>query len=131
MVTTDASLQRIGLRYINQIEMEGDTPSVEQYLTLVPPLTKSLDQEVRAFYQRYELVQTTPPGLLVHQTGTQQLDNLLPVLILDLDFISEDVSHLDDATLEDWLDAAHTRVYQAFVDSLNPSFYDQLRTGEP
>lgn len=131
-ITGPTPVERIGLRYINQIEVQGDMPNVASYLTLVPPLTRSLDQPVRAFYQRYELQQTSPSGIIVHQTGTRPVEGNLPVLILDLDFVSDSVTHLDEThELEEWLDAAHTRIYEAFVDSLNPEFYQTLRMENP
>lgn len=122
------ALQRIGLRYINQLPFEEDRESIEDYLTLVPPLRRSLDQQVRAFYQRYELVQDTPPGVLIHQTGIQTNQDGQNVVVLDLDFVSDDVSHLRNTpAIKKWLDVAHDRVYQAFVDSMNAELFTELK----
>jgi len=130
-VTGETMLQRIGLRYINQIPLAPENVPIEHWITLDPPLKGALDHPLRGFYQRYELEQTDPEGVLIHQTGIQNVEGEITLLVLDLDFASTQVSHLKQVeAVQTWLDAAHTRVYEAFVASLNPDFYEKLKRGD-
>ena len=129
-VTSETVLQRIGLRYINQIPLPTEAVPIDQWITLDPPLSGQLDRPLRGFYQRYELEETTPEGVLIHQTGIQNLEGQIG-LVLDLDFGSTQVRHLKATeAVQAWLEAAHTCVYEAFVASLNPAFYEKLKRGD-
>ncbi len=120
-------LERIGLRYINQIEVPQDKFETGDYITLEPPLSGSLDKPLSSFYQRYELVQDSPVGVLIHQTGIQRKKDQT-VIMLDLDFGSEDVKHITDTDgIKTWLDSAHARVLDAFIASLNRNLYDRMK----
>jgi len=122
-------LHRIGLRYINQIELPLSGFNLQDFITLDPPLTGGLDRPLRGVYQRYELDYSDPTGILIHQTGIQTIDERRN-LVLDLDFGSTQVEHLRGTDqVEGWLDQAHEHVYQAFRSSLNADFYETLRRG--
>lgn len=97
-------------------------------MTLTPPLTGTLDRPLHTFYQRYEIEQENPEGILVHQTGTQKDEIGNSVLVLDLDFGSVKVKDLKNAeAVKNWLNLAHDRMYEAFVASLTPSTYSSLK----
>lgn len=128
-VTKEVLLKRIGLRYINQIKVPQNEFETSDFITLQPPLSGSLDRPLSTFYQRYEIVQDSPPGVLIHQTGIQRTEEQT-MIMLDLDFGSENVEHVTDAKeVKNWLDSAHTRVLEAFVASLNPDLYDRMKRG--
>lgn len=118
---------RIGLRYINEIPLKER--AAEGIITVGPNLGHSLQRPMAKFYQRYELEHDDPKGILVHQTGSQTVDDE-HVLKLDLDFFSTTVG--DDGAAEKvkrWLDNAHNVVERAFIDSLVPEFYEHLKRG--
>jgi uncharacterized protein (TIGR04255 family) len=124
-------LSRIGLRYINQIVLSGDACDLAEYTTLDPPLKGALSRPLAAFYQRYELQHESPPGILVHQTGIQKAGSERHLMI-DLDFGSVGLTGTVPVTgITSWLNAAHERIHETFVASLNPALYERLRTGEP
>jgi uncharacterized protein (TIGR04255 family) len=124
----EVELERIGLRYINQIAVPDTVRNVEELLTLNPPLTGVLAHPLRSFYQRYEIEQSNPDGILIHQTGTQIDENGNPVFVLDLDFGSTNLKELKKAeSVMNWLDLAHDRIYESFVASLTPNAYSNLR----
>jgi uncharacterized protein (TIGR04255 family) len=130
-VSPNASFERIGLRYVNHIRLEEGKNDIGAYLTVVPALPASLSRPIRSFYHRYELEQQDPSGLLIHQTGAQILPEEQPVFVLDLDFISDQVNHLQEpTTVTDWLNKVHDCVYTAFVDSLHPDLLHRLKTGD-
>jgi uncharacterized protein (TIGR04255 family) len=121
-------LERIGLRYINQLSISAEFSEIGKMITLTPPLTGKLARPIHSFYQRYELEQDNPEGLLINQTGTQKDDKGNPVIVLDLDFGSTKVRRLKSATqVKTWLERAHNCIYDAFVSSLTPKLYAKFR----
>jgi len=130
-ITGAVDLERIGLRYINQLVVTDSKTKVSDLITLTPPLTGTLARPIHSFYQRYEIEQENPEGMLVHQTGTQQDEQENPVFILDVDFGSTKVQELKNAdSVKIWLEQAHNRVHEAFVASLTPSLYSNMK-GKP
>jgi uncharacterized protein (TIGR04255 family) len=130
ILTGNARLERIGLRYVNQIVLPSAPLEIGDFITLKPPLTGLLDRPLRGFYQRYELSYDSPAGVLVHQTGIQKSE-ARSSLIVDLDFGSNEVSNLRERqAVSSLLDAAHERVEEAFLASLNVSFYEKLKVAE-
>lgn len=123
------SMQRIGLRYINQITLPEDKFELETLISLSPPLKGVLDKPLAGFYQRYEILFDSPKGILIHQTGIQRVDQR-NVLMVDLDFGSMELEGVcDQLAAENWLNEAHDRIYESFVGSLNPDLYERLKRG--
>lgn len=122
-------IQRIGLRYINRIELPQDGEvRLESYLAAVPKLHGALDRPMEGFYQRYDLLHEEPKAMLVHQTGLQGAPPPRSIVV-DLDFMTREPASPSAEGITAWLDSAHDRVGEAFVDSLNPDFYRKLREG--
>lgn len=121
-------LERVGLRYINQLAISDEFSEIGNMITLTPPLSGKLTRPIHSFYQRYELEQDNPEGILINQTGTQQDDKGNPLIMLDLDFGSTKVRRLKSASqVKTWLDRAHNCVYDAFVSSLTPKLYAKFK----
>jgi len=124
-----SELERIGLRYINQIALHGEDEEIARMITVAPPLIGVLKRPLAGFYQRYELLQECPKGVLIHQTGKRKGEKE-DTLILDLDLASTDcASVVGSEAIGTWLDQAHDRVYEAFVASLTQELYERLRKG--
>jgi uncharacterized protein (TIGR04255 family) len=124
------SLARIGLRFINQIQLTRDSWKLKDIITVMPPLKGTLDRLLSGFYQRYEILYDSPRGILIHQTGIQETEQA-KALMLDLDFGSMDLQGVcDQSGVGNLLDAAHGIVYECFVASLTPEFYGELRRGK-
>lgn len=123
-------LQRIGLRYINLIPLPNPRPELRDFITVAPPLTGHLDRTLKNIYQRYEIEQVNPEGVLIHQTGIQTDGDEQSGLVLDIDFGSTKVQDLTSLeSVQQWLEAAHDRVYEAFVSSLNTDLYEDFKQG--
>jgi uncharacterized protein (TIGR04255 family) len=126
-----SSFQRVGLRYINQISAPFEKRvEIGSLITLDPPIPKEIERPLTNFYQRYELGYDEPVGILVHQTGMQTTPENEPVLMLDLDFGSLPNAAPGTAEAEPWLQAAHDRLEEAFVASVNPDLLDRMRRGD-
>lgn len=129
-IAGSSALDRIGLRYINQIPIPSAGRKINEMLTIQPKLSRSLDRPVTSFFQRYALEHENPKGGLIHQTGLQIVDGN-PIVALDLDFFSKAVADIASVeSMMDWLDQAHERVEEGFIDSLTPDFYERLKKGE-
>lgn len=126
-----SSFQRVGLRYINQIAVPSDSPlKIGWLITLDPPIPQEIDRPLINFYQRYELRHDEPQGILVHQTGMQVIaPENERVLMLDLDFGSLPDAAPSAANADSWLHAAHDRVEEAFLASVNPDLLERMRRG--
>ena len=125
----ECNLQRIGLRYINRLPLPEGKCDLESLISLAPSLKGPLDRPLVGFYQRYEILYDSPKGILIHQTGIQKADHE-NVVMVDLDIGSTELEGISDKfTLEKWLNAAHDRIYETFVASLNPVLYEKLKRG--
>jgi uncharacterized protein (TIGR04255 family) len=129
LVSASPALTRIGLRYINRLMLPEDDCELGDFTTLSPPLKGVLERPLLGFYQRYELAYDTPRGILIHQTGIQTFEDH-KFLMVDLDFGSlEPPAISDPEAIEHWLNQAHDRVYEGFVQSLDPELYRCLKEG--
>ncbi|OGP88263.1 MAG: hypothetical protein A2156_14515 [Deltaproteobacteria bacterium RBG_16_48_10] len=125
----ECNLQRIGLRYINQIPLPEGKCDLETLISLAPSLKGPLDRPLMGFYQRYEILHDSPKGILIHQTGIPKTDHG-NVIMVDLDFGSLELEGIcDQFTVANWLNAAHDRIYESFVASLHPDLYEKFRRG--
>lgn len=121
--------QRVGLRYINVISIPSQQFEIGKYITLDPPLAGPLNRRLDGFYQRYEIAYDSPKGTLIHQTGIQIVEEGKAIM-LDLDFVSTEVGNIEDPeSVPQLIDSAHDRLHEAFVGSLNPEFYEKLKSG--
>jgi len=123
-------LERIGLRYVNQINIVHRNCTPDKIVTIFPSLKRSFDKRVDGFFIRFELIHDSPSGKLVFQAGNKKSGDLEPI-ILDIDFFSTNVATLTTIPeLSVWMDEAHNRIYESFIDSLDPELVDYFRRGE-
>lgn len=129
-VIKSGQISRLGLRYINQIDLAGFSSDWKKIISIWPSFPNKLKRDVATFFQRYELKHDKPEGLLIHQTGLIQSDDK-SMVVLDLDFISTAVSELvEKDKVTEWLNQAHDRVEESFIDSLEPDAYIWLKEGK-
>jgi len=120
---------RIGLRYINRLETPSGEIDIKSLLTIGPPLEGALEKPLLSFYQRYELTHKTPLGILIHQTGIAK-NGETRFMMLDLDFVGSELTGVSGSQqIYEYLDAAHDRIEEAFIASLNPNFLNRLKKG--
>lgn len=129
-LATHAPFERIGLRYINQIPIKNDElHDVGRYIVLVPPIPKAIERPLNSFYQRYDLVHADPEGVLIHQTGVAKSQAGLLNIMLDLDFGSSKVSHLNKNSIGEWLTKAHRQIEIAFTESVEAEMLKKMKEG--
>lgn len=125
-VTAAGPLARVGLRYINRINLPQGKADVGAFITTDPPLHGPLDGILNSFFQRYEILHSAPQGILVHQTGLQMAEGDRFIFV-DLDFGSQPAKALNSSEAKELLDGAHERIEEAFIATLNPELYEKMR----
>lgn len=128
-LTSSLNIARIGLRYINQIPLLDEITDLSLLISVDPPLSGTLQRPLLGFYQRYELSNEDPEGILIHQSGLQKGGDSDSILI-DLDFNSQSIEGISaDSDIREWLEKAHDCIEESFIDSLNPDLYEKLKQG--
>ncbi len=128
------TLNRIGLRYINHlIPLENEGFEIDDLLTVIPLFPKPIDRPMTGFQQVYEFFYESSKASLVHRTAVVEKPEGDTVILLDLDFISQNISPFQDNSkalewLGEWLNQAHEHIEEAFISSLNPSYYESLKS---
>jgi len=115
-VADPKSITRVGLRYINRLEMPADQMiKIERFLLAVPTVPYNVPQDFTSWWQRVEIPFVRANGLLIIQSGSLLEEGQANVtFLLDLDFVTlqADLVALD-GTLE-WVDRAHDEIEATF-----------------
>lgn len=122
-------IQRIGLRYINRIEIPEPQIELEKYFKFKPDLGDKLPQDVGNFMLHCEL-----PHKAINADCDIKFTNAIPAVnnksafILDIDFYLTKplTAAIDDITK--WIESAHTNVENIFegciTDNLRKEFME-------
>jgi uncharacterized protein (TIGR04255 family) len=118
-------LRRIGLRYINQLEIPGETLDLDQYLNFRPFVGPGLPQLLQGFILGIQMPYDEERDMLRLQLTTIEATAAgVSTLLLDMDYyLARPEGIVLDATF-DWLERAHTRVQSVFENCLT----DKLRS---
>ncbi|HWP93153.1 MAG TPA: TIGR04255 family protein [Thermodesulfobacteriota bacterium] len=115
-------LQRIGLRYINRIEISSPSINLDDYFEFRPFLGKSLPQDMASF-----IVQCSLVFFDGRDSCKVQLTNALPEkpenlgFLLDLDyFLAHPQTVSVDEAIE-WVEGAHQKVEEIFEGCITQS----------
>ena len=114
-VAQPQGLQRIGLRYINRIEIPADRVRIEDYLEAIPVVPEELPQTFATWAQRVEIPMDDISGVLILQSGSLReagQSNVVFLLDLDMGTTNAEVLPLDDALT--WIESAHDGIEMAF-----------------
>jgi len=134
-VNQPKGIRRIGIRYINRIEIPAAVVKIEDYLLATPSLPAPLPQEFQTWVQRVEVPVKEQDGLLVIQSGSirdGKSENI--AFLLDIDFI---VQKTDQAipleSASNVIEAAHEQVENAFeaciTDNARTLFKEKSQNG--
>lgn len=119
------SISRMGVRYINRIELQGPRVELEDYLNFYPHLGPKLPQDYGSF------IAGISSSFSEGRDGMRMQINNVPSeaadgqwFLLDVDyFLAAPASISFDAAL-DWIDDAHTQVEELFEGCIT----DELRS---
>ena len=111
---TSTVTDRVGLRYINRIELDGSDAA--SLLKVLPALREFFDANASAFFERFEIPYDAPVGTLTYQAGTATGD--ARALMIDLDFWTGSLGKVGVEELGNWLTRAHARIEKSLARSL-------------
>ncbi len=115
-VASPSAIRRLGLRYVNRIEIHGKSEvRIEDYLLAVPKVPDEIPQIFGSWAQRVEIPLLDAAGALILQSGSVRADEeKTAAFMLDLDFVTRIQQPLPLDEAERRLEIAHTEVERAF-----------------
>jgi uncharacterized protein (TIGR04255 family) len=118
------AITRIGLRYINRIELPGDKVDLKDILEFRPHVGDALPEDHASFTVGAEFLFEGKRDLLRLQVASTKPERESGLaLILDLDYFSLFPDGTISADIAEWLEVAHGHIEDAFEGSIT----DNLR----
>lgn len=123
-VAAPVGFRRIGVRYINRIEVPFPTGAesleIEDYIRLVPQVPEALPQVFARWGQRTEIPYEDDNGVLALMSGSadDQSEPTEARFLLDFDFRTLDPRRVGLDDVMTWVDQAHDHVEAAFEASI-------------
>lgn len=124
-IAEPSGLERVAVRYINQIEIGDESTPASKYFKYFPTIPHPIPQNPERLVLRTEIPVEKHNGQLILTLATVSNDvanqNLF---ILDLDFITMLAKKLSFENIEQWVEEAHNQIEIAFESSIT----EELRT---
>lgn len=112
---------RIGLRYINRLELPGAAPRLEDYLEFYPYTGPLIERNFRTFVTGIDLRFENGRDILRMQSlNTESPAVDTSAVLLDLDYFCSLPGHISFVETYEWLELAHDRIEQTFEASITP-----------
>ena len=114
-ISQPKGIRRIGLRYINRIDIPEDQVKIEDYISAVPSLPEPIPQVYETWVLRVEIPFREHGGILVVQSGSVReagKDGI--TFLLDLDFIVQRAETIALNSAGEMIEIAHNEVEKAF-----------------
>lgn len=107
-------VRKLGLRYVNKIEVPGEVFELEDYFTIYPKLPESLSDPHGPFIVRVESYPPAHPGrTLITSFGSSVSDDGSPTILLDVHVTREpDEGSMD--SIAPFISGAHDDIVSAF-----------------
>lgn len=114
-VAKPQGFKRVGLRYINKINIEKETIKLEDYFEIYPHIPQELPQVHGPFHIRVEFPfeNNRDRLLLTIATAMPERPNTISI-ILDLDYVLFGVGQIGLDKIDGWLDGAHFQLNAAY-----------------
>ncbi len=121
-VATPKGLHRVGLRYINQIEMPGEQVDLSEYLNFFPVLNWRLTTAYGPFAMMMQIPFDDDRDILNLRLSSGAVNSPdAMAVILDFDYFSGQSGAMNFEQVFDWLEEAHSRVESAFEGCIKDS----------
>lgn len=126
-VAKPTGIRRIGLRYINRIELPGPTLKLEDYLYFYPFLAPNLPQDHGAFIAGVDIpYEDGRDGLRLQASSVNPQKPGFLGILLDLDYSLRRAGTISFEATYNWTEIAHSRVEEVFegciTDNLRQHF---------
>lgn len=124
-------IRRIGLRYINRIEIPGLGIEMEDYFLFYPFVGPNLPQEHGPFIVGIQIPHESSRDVLRLQlaNASTEMPDVIPVM-LDLDYFLAKPGEVALAAVSEWLEIAHNHVEEAFeacITDLLRQMFEEVR----
>jgi len=114
-IVTPKGFKRIGLRYINKINIKSMSIKLEDYFNLYPNVPEDIPQMHTSFLNRIEIrYENNRDKMLLALGSTTPEDSNTVSMILDLDYILSKPEGIPLDKTEEWLENAHSSIYEVF-----------------
>jgi len=128
-VAVPESIARVGLRYINRVEIPGKIISMEDYFAIYPKLPQSLGNTHGPFLVRVEVPQGEQAHTVLITFGTSNPPHATEgkqAFMLDLYDRNAQAIEANEAALKREVQIAHDNVVMAFEDSITNKLRELL-----
>lgn len=119
-------VSRIGLRYINNAQLDRPVAEIISIVVQAPELISSalIGQHVRLLTQKLNVgtLVVSAAWPITNETTKAQ------TVVLDLDMYSEPGRRMKVRELMRWVHTAHDHIYAVFESSLQPTYFQTLQT---
>ena len=118
-VLNPKKVQRIGLRYINHINIGTNPVALEEYFDFYPFVGPNMPQNLSRFHCLVELeFEDFRDSLIVRIGSEQDPQESEGHIVLDLDYFLAQPEQLDLESAPDWLEQAHANLKSVFEGCL-------------
>ncbi len=130
-IANPKGFKRIGLRYINKIEIPEEKIEMEEYLKFYPPIPKELPQIYLGFNINVEIPYEDERDLLLLTLGKAIPEKSgIISMILDLDYAMVIPEKVSFEGVEEWMEGAHTIIEKAFESCITDKCRNLFEEGE-
>ncbi len=114
-VNNPKGFKRIGLRYINKIDVKAELIELCDYFNFYPSVPKELPQLQNSFISRIEIpYQDGRDRLLLTIGSTLPRSSKTLSIILDMDYVMSESDALPIQNAGEWIEQAHLSIEEAF-----------------
>ena len=114
-VLKPTKVQRIGLRYINEIKLDSESVSLEDFFDFYPFVGQKIPQSLSKFHCSVQINFENDRDSLTLRIGNFVLpEGQNPQIILDLDYFLAQPDRFEPAETTKWLENAHSNVETIF-----------------
>ncbi len=129
-VASPKSIHRIGLRYINTIQITGQSIDLEDYFEFRPYVGPNLPQTIGPFTLSVQLPFEGSRDILnLRLASLAGISSEVATIILDLDYFLAQPGKVELDKVFTWVDSAHTHVEEIFeaciTDKLRQTFEEE------
>lgn len=124
-------LKRIGLRYINRINIKAASVNLEDFINFYPQLPKDIPQVHSSFLTRIEIpYKNNRDHILVTVGSTIPEDTGISSIILDLDYALSQAEGVPLDETERWLEEAHSiieSVFESCITDVSRQIFEEVK----
>ena len=121
-VLSPTKIQRIGLRYINDIHLDESAIDLAEFFNFYPFVGSNIPQDLSRFHCLVQMdFEDARDSLTLQIANAPQLEGRNARIILDLDYFLAQPNALELTETKEWLETAHANLESVFEGCLKDS----------